>query len=205
LQFYIFPNESQPLFEITKLVSLETLDLSHNQLSGPLPHTIAQLSSLTKLYLSSNKLSGVINEVHLSNLSQLKILDMSHNSLSFNLSSNWVPPFKLETLLASSCTLGPKFPAWLKNQGELKILDISHNGISDSFPKWFWKLSLSLRYLNVSHNILKGVLPKSFTRTKVYHDYDHEWDLWDFSFNNLNGDCLLFQNYVVYFSQIICL
>jgi len=180
-------NGSQPLFEITKLVSLQTLDLSHNQLSGQIPNTIAQLSGLKWLYLSSNKLNGVIHETHLSNLSQLKRLDMSQNSLSFNLSSDWVPPFKLETLHASSCTLGPQFPVWLKHQRELMDLDISNCGISDSFPKWFWKLSLSLQYLNVSHNLLKGMFPKSFTKTKVYYDYDHEWDVWDFSFNNLSG------------------
>jgi len=87
-------NGSQPLFEITKLVSLPALDLTHNQLSGPFPYTISQLSSLAILFLSSNNLSGVINETHLSNLSKLKYLDISSNSLSFNLSSHWIPPFK---------------------------------------------------------------------------------------------------------------
>jgi len=180
-------NGSQPLFEITKLASLESVDLSHNQLSGPFPHTIGQLSSLTELFLSSNKLIGVINETHLSNLSQLTILDVTQNSLSFNLSSDWVPPFKLETLYASSCTLGPKFPIWLKNHVRLNDLDISNSGISDSFPKWFWNFSSGLEYLNVSHNTLSGPLPKSFPSTKVKYDiYDFGY-VWDFSFNNLNG------------------
>ncbi|RHN50286.1 putative non-specific serine/threonine protein kinase [Medicago truncatula] len=177
-------NGSQPLFEITKLISLDTLYLSHNHLSGPIPHTIGQLSGLRSLFLSSNKLIGVINETHLSNLSQLTFFDVSQNSLSFNFSLDWVPPFKLFDLYASSCILGPKFPVWLRHQGGLEYLDISHSSISDSFPKWFWKLSLSLRYLNVSHNILKGMLPKSFTKTKVY---DRKLYVWDFSFNNLNG------------------
>ncbi|RHN50293.1 putative non-specific serine/threonine protein kinase [Medicago truncatula] len=173
---------SMPLLEITKLASLELLDLSHNQLSGPFPHTMGELSSLSELLLTSNKLNDVINEVHLSNLSELTILDVNQNSLSFKLSSDWVAPFKLETLYASSCTLGPKFPSWLKHQGELMILDISNCGISDSFPKWFWNLSSSLQYLNVSHNQLNGPLPKSFTSMKVKFE-----NVWDFSFNNLNG------------------
>ncbi|XP_013442803.3 receptor-like protein EIX1 [Medicago truncatula] len=177
-------NGSQPLFEITKLVSLKTLYLSHNNLSGPFPHTIGQLSDLNELRLSSNKLNGTINETHLSNLSELKHFDVTQNSLSFNLSSNWVPPFKLEKLHASSCTLGPKFPLWLKHQRWLTDINISNCGISDSFPKWFWNLPSSLRYLDVSHNKLNGPLPKSLQSLNV--NYEDIW-VWDFSFNNLNG------------------
>ncbi|KEH25161.1 putative polygalacturonase [Medicago truncatula] len=157
---------SKPLFEITKLASLQHLDLSHNELSGSFPHTIGQLSYLQELFLSSNKFNSVIIETHLSNLSHLRILDVAHNSLSFNLSLDSVPPFKLFALYASSCTLGPKFPVWLKHHGELRVLDISSSGISDSFPKWFWNLSSSLIYLNVSYNKLNGPLPKSIPNMK---------------------------------------
>ncbi|KAK2366068.1 receptor protein EIX2 [Trifolium repens] len=174
---------STPLFEITKLVSLDTLYLSHNQLSGPFPHTIGQLPKIALLFLSTNKFKGVINENHLSNFSKLRVLDVSQNSLSFNLSSEWVPPFQLDTLYASSCTLGPKFPAWLKHQRELMSLDFSNTGISDSFPKWFWNLSSSFQYLNVSHNKLEGPLPKSFPSMSV-NDNNYAWD---FSLNSLNG------------------
>jgi Leucine-rich repeat (LRR) protein len=160
-------NGSLPLLEITKLPSLQLLDLSHNQLSGQFPHITAQFSNLMMLLLSSNKLSGVINEVILSNLSQLKTLDVTQNSISFNISSYWIPPFQLDTLYASSCTLGPKFPAWLKHQRELMSLDISNTGISDSFPNWFWNLSSTFQYLNVSHNKLEGPLPKSFPSMNV--------------------------------------
>jgi Leucine-rich repeat (LRR) protein len=160
-------NGSLPLLEITKLPSLQLLDLSHNQLSGQFPHITAQFSNLMMLLLSSNKLSGVINEAILSNLSQLKTLDVTQNSISFNISSYWIPPFQLDTLYASSCTLGPKFPAWLKHQRELMSLDISNTGISDSFPNWFWNLSSTFQYLNVSHNKLEGPLPKSFPSMNV--------------------------------------
>ncbi|KAK2420137.1 receptor protein EIX2 [Trifolium repens] len=146
---------SMPLFEITKLVSLSELDLSYNQLSGPFPHTIGQLPKITALSLSTNRFQGVINENHLTNFSKLKILDVSQNSLSFNLSSEWVPPFKLGTLYASSCPLGPKFPEWLKHQEKLKNLEISHSGSLSSFCT---SSSQRLVFLDLSSNLLAGKL-----------------------------------------------
>ncbi|XP_058768844.1 receptor-like protein EIX1 [Vicia villosa] len=147
------------IIDDANLSAIRTLDLSFNQLSGPFPHIICQLSSLDALFISSNKLNDIINKTHLSNLPELEILDVSQNSLSFNLSSDWIPPFKLTDLYASSCQLGPEFPVWLKHQTKLSYLDISSTGISDSFPKWFWNLSSTLQYLNVSHNKLNGPLP----------------------------------------------
>ncbi|XP_027340817.1 receptor-like protein EIX1, partial [Abrus precatorius] len=152
---------SLPPFEVSKIASLENLDLSHNQLNGTLPYAIGQLSSLRRLTLSSNKLNGIVSEVHLSNLSRLQILNVAQNSLLFNLSSNWVPPFQLIGLHASSCILGPKFPTWLKHLRELEYLQMSNSSILDTFPKWFWDLSSQLSYLNVSHNKLSGALPKT--------------------------------------------
>ncbi|XP_027358894.1 receptor-like protein EIX1, partial [Abrus precatorius] len=157
---------SQPLFEISKIASLETLDLSNNQLNGTLPYNLWGLSNLTSLSLFSNKLNGVVDESHLSNLSQLEDLNLAGNALTFNFNSNWVPPFQLQILLASSCILGPIFPTWLKNQRELRVLDISRSGISDSLPNWFWNLSSSLSYLNVSHNKISGAFPLSLPSTK---------------------------------------
>ncbi|XP_057447783.1 receptor-like protein EIX1 [Lotus japonicus] len=165
---------------VTKLWSLSALDLSGNQLNGSLPHGIGQLSGLNYLILYSNKLSGVINETHLSSMSGLRELVVHQNSLSFNFSLNWVPPFQLDVFYASSCILGPKFPTWLKHQSELVYLDISNTSISDSIPDWFWDLFYSGDSVNVSHNQLSGLLPRSLTRTKV-------WQTLDFSFNNLSG------------------
>ncbi|KAL9323596.1 hypothetical protein ACSQ67_008453 [Phaseolus vulgaris] len=154
---------SLPVFEVTKYSSLHFLDLSHNKLSGTLPYTIGQLSNLWFLSISSNELNGNISEEHLSKLSGLKIFDVSQNSLSFNLNSDWIPPFQLVALYASSCILGPQFPMWLKQQRKLQVLQISNTHIMDVFPEWFGDISSSLLYINVSQNKLSGVLPKSLS------------------------------------------
>ena len=92
-----YNNSSGSLPEFAGLSSLETLDLSNNQLNGTLPYSIGQLSSLIELRLASNNFSGVISEAHLSNLTRLQYLDISQNFLSFNVSTERVSPFQLET------------------------------------------------------------------------------------------------------------
>ncbi|KAI9091595.1 hypothetical protein K1719_028038 [Acacia pycnantha] len=158
------------------LLHLSELDISHNNLSGSFPK-LHQLPSLEGLCMSDNKLDGVVNEGHLSTLSNLRYLDVSNNNfLSFKFSPNWVPPFQLQTFFARSCNFSIGFPIWLKHQWELMELDISSGLISDSIPDWIW-LFPGLFYLNISHNLIHGEsrsLPKSGI-------------IFDLSFNNLSG------------------
>ncbi|KAJ7949587.1 putative Leucine-rich receptor-like kinase family protein [Quillaja saponaria] len=166
---------SGPLPDFIGLPSLRSLYLSHNQLNGTLPSTIEQLSSLTSLFLDSNSFNSVITEAQLSKLPNLLSLEVSHNFFSFNLSSEWIPPFQLQRIGMSSCILGSNFPKWLKYQKALVYLDISNCGISESMPKWFWNLSLELSYLNLSRNKIHGELP-NLSLGNVERDFQ-EFDL----------------------------
>lgn len=67
--------------EITKLVGLDSLNLSRNSLSGQIPANISLLKYLDSLDLSRNHLSGGI-PANLSELSLLGTLDLSYNNLS---------------------------------------------------------------------------------------------------------------------------
>ncbi|XP_028795708.1 receptor-like protein EIX2 [Neltuma alba] len=158
------------------LAHLSKLYLSYNNLTGSLP-TFAGLASLEYLDLSNNRLNSVINETHLSTLSNLTVLGVSQNTIFFNFSSHWVPPFQLQDFIAASCNFGGHFPSWLKYQRELHALEISDASISDSIPQWLWLSSFN--YLNLSHNKLYGELPKSIL--KFYHY------VLDLSFNNLSS------------------
>ncbi|KAA8548227.1 hypothetical protein F0562_004512 [Nyssa sinensis] len=134
-------------------------------MSGNITESIGQLSSLVVLELSENPWEGVITETHLANLSSLKEVSITKSSpnisLVFNISSDWIPPFKLTYINIRSCQLGPKFPTWLRNQNELTTLVLNNARISDTIPDWFWKLELQVNELDVAYNQLSGKVPNS--------------------------------------------
>ncbi|KAH7669442.1 Non-specific serine/threonine protein kinase protein, partial [Dioscorea alata] len=153
---------------IGDIKNLKLLDLSHNSLSGSIPSSLALLSFLEKLLLNDNQLSGAISEEPFTHLGNLKTLDMSSNSLVFNASANWVPPFLLNVLKIRSCLVGPEFPMWLQTQHKLNVLDMSQNRISSTVPDWFWNLTTSnLVGLNLSSNQIQGMIPKFLTFTHM--------------------------------------
>jgi EIX receptor 1/2 len=160
--------------------SLWMLNLDGNQMRGPVPKSIGNLYELRGLEVSSNLLEGDISEHHFSNLSKLDMLSLSYNSLTVKFSSDWVPPFQLDTIDLSSCKLGPDFPKWMKTQMKFTYLDISNNGISDTIPTWFWDLASELSYLNLSCNQIKGRLPNLSIKFSDIPDFD-------LSSNNFEG------------------
>ncbi|TXG54852.1 hypothetical protein EZV62_020108 [Acer yangbiense] len=156
---------------IRNLSSLEELYLSGNQMNG-MPESLGQLSALKVLDLSENLWDGVITEAHFMNLSSLTDLSLTkltpnkrrpNISLVFNISSNWIAPFKLRYIKIRSCQLGPKFPTWLRNQSELNTVVLNNNRISDTIPDWFLQLDLKLQELDVGYNQLSGKVPNSIS------------------------------------------
>ncbi|KAF3435222.1 hypothetical protein FNV43_RR22309 [Rhamnella rubrinervis] len=150
---------------IGNLVALEQIFLSNNGMSV-IPESLGKLSMLTVLGISENKWEGVITEAHFMNLSSLKEVSIYKKSpnitLVFNISSDWIPPFKLTYVDIRSCQLGPKFPAWLKNQTELTTVVLNNAMISDTIPEWFLNLDLQLDRIDLAFNQLSGRVPNSF-------------------------------------------
>ncbi|KAL5797172.1 hypothetical protein ACOSQ2_001992 [Xanthoceras sorbifolium] len=148
---------------IGNLSSLEEFYLSENGMKGTIPVSLGQLSSLIALDLKYNQWEGILTEAHFSNLTSLKelsiILTFSNITLFFNVSSDWIPPFKLRFLSLKHCQLGPQFPMWLRYQNELEYVAVCNAKISGTVPDWFWKLDLILSYLDLSNNQLTGTVP----------------------------------------------
>ncbi|KAG6715427.1 hypothetical protein I3842_05G251800 [Carya illinoinensis] len=151
------------------LSSLRVLSVFDNQLNGTIPESIGKLSNLEELDISQNFIEGSVSNMLLSNLTRLKKLSASSNPLTLQVSSNWVPPFQLETLKLGSWPLGPRFPAWLQSLiNGLRVLDLSNTGISDVIPSWFWNHSSQFNLLDLSHNQIRGSIPSLSCGGEVY-------------------------------------
>ncbi|KAJ9679640.1 hypothetical protein PVL29_021538 [Vitis rotundifolia] len=145
--------------DLSGFSQLKELHLEFNHLNGTLPESIGQLAQLEVLSIPSNSLRGTVSANHLFSLSNLSVLDLSFNSLTFNISLEQVPQFQAEEIKLASCKLGPRFPNWLRTQKCLSVLDIPASGISDVIPNWFWNLTSYLTWLNISNNHFSGTLP----------------------------------------------
>lgn len=114
--------------------ALHKLDMSGNDLSGPIPLEIGNLSSLQDLYLDANALIGSIPPT-IGNLTRLVQLNLSCNGLT------------------------GMIPASLGALTDLGILDLSYNKLSGDVPAALSALQ-QLETFNVSYNQLSGEIPQ---------------------------------------------
>jgi hypothetical protein len=140
-----------------KLSSLRMLSVCKNQLNGTIPVSLGYLSNLEELDFSFNFFEGFVSEEHFSNLTKLRTLYASSNLLTLQVSTNWVPPFQLQTLAMGSWALGPRFSTWLQSQKDLRGLDFSNASNSDVIPSWFWSLCFQFYWMNISHKQFQAV------------------------------------------------
>jgi hypothetical protein len=157
---YVDFGKTNPLFrnlpskELTGLIpssigdlsSLSFLVLRDNLLNGTIPSSIGDLSVLHSLELSGNLLNGSIPE-SFGKLTMLSVLSLQNNQLS-------------GTIPASFGELGKSLTASNPNQG-FKHLDISFNQLSGVIPSSLGGF-LMMDYLNLQSNQLSGEIPSSF-------------------------------------------
>ncbi|XP_047257370.1 receptor-like protein 9DC3 isoform X1 [Capsicum annuum] len=140
--------------------SVEYFFISNNSLTGEIPSSICNLTSLKVLDLARNNLKGAIPQC-LGNMSdQLEVLDMQHNSLSGNLRTAFSSGSQLRSFNLHDNKLEGKIPRSLANCKELEVLDLGNNHLSDTFPMWLGTLP-NLQVLSLRSNNLHGPIRTS--------------------------------------------
>jgi hypothetical protein len=151
-------NLSGPLpVEIGNLTGLKVAYLDSNYLSGSIPVTIGNLVNLERLYLDDNQLTGTIPS-ELGNLSKLTLLNLYNNQFSGsippelgNLSSLW-------HLLLYGNQLTGTIPKEFGNFASLQSLGLNSNQLTGSIPAELGNIS-TLQFLNLNDNFLSGSMP----------------------------------------------
>ncbi|KAJ6316052.1 hypothetical protein OIU78_019351 [Salix suchowensis] len=171
---------SPPQFSILRLAScnlrvfpdlrnqseLILLDLSDNQITGPVPGWISELSHLQYLNLSRNLLVDLERPLSLTSLSTL---DLHHNQLQGSIP---VPPSFISYVDYSSNNFSSYIPPTFVTVKGLEVelvkiltvfisADFSNNNFEGPIPEVIGKFK-ALYALNLSHNALTGRIPPSF-------------------------------------------
>ncbi|KAL4633498.1 hypothetical protein ACB092_04G126800 [Castanea dentata] len=161
--------------------SILSYKFSNNTLTGEIPQMICNLSSLDTLDLSYNNLSGMLPDC-LGNLSfSLSILNLRRNNFHGNIPQICKKGSKLKMIDFSENQLQGWIPRSLVNCTMLETLVLGNNQINDSFPSWLGVLP-ELGVLILRHNQLQGVIGKpegNFVFPNLH--------IVDFSYNNFTG------------------
>ncbi|XP_024159457.1 receptor like protein 29 [Rosa chinensis] len=141
---------------LAQISSLRVLTLSQNNLQGKVPSKIGALVSLEQLDLSYNNLSGQIPE-EIGGLDSLTILDLSQNVLEGQLPSSFGQLQLLQKIDLSSNRLG--------GLQHLEYMVADSNPIKTEVPNFVGKL-MNLKTLSFSECGLIGPLPNFLSSLK---------------------------------------
>ncbi|XP_059064931.1 receptor-like protein 33 [Cryptomeria japonica] len=168
---------------ISTMHSLRRLQMSNCMLSGPIPPSLANLTSLTHLQLDGNSFFSSI-PTHLQNLSRLVSLKLSNCELKGSIPSDLssLPSLQevdlsanldlegklssilplhsasLESLVLTTTSVGGAIPDAIVNISSLTRLDLSNCFVQGMLPLTIANLT-RLVMLDISNNMLNGSIP----------------------------------------------
>lgn len=141
---------------IGNLTQLLVLDMSQNQLFGPLPTTIGKLARLERLVISVNKLNGTIPS-SFGNLVNLVTLDLRINALVSPIPVSIGNLSKLKYLALGSNQFTGLIPDFF-NKMKLVALQLTANQFSGPIPPSL-SAAVNLSLLELDYNLLNGTVP----------------------------------------------
>ena len=162
---------------VGNLTGLVRLDFQGNQLSGSIPGSLGNLANLERLSLSRNSLSGPIPP-GLLNLTELKELYLHTNQLSGTIPSSLSNLAGLEILLLYGNRFTGTIPSSLGNLSDLVELNLSSNDLTGVIPPELGRLT-KLTYLSLRSNGLTGPIPSELgdmSSLRSLYLYDNQLD-----------------------------
>ncbi|KAK3153894.1 hypothetical protein QOZ80_2BG0182910 [Eleusine coracana subsp. coracana] len=142
--------------------NLEHLNLSSNQFTGSIPPALANLTRLQSLVLGSNLLVGGVPPA-LGAISGLKTLELGNNPLGGTIPAALGKLRSLERVNVSLAQLGSTIPTELSLCTNITVLALAGNKLSGELPPSLARLT-RVREFNVSKNMLTGAIrPEYFT------------------------------------------
>ncbi|KAG4186087.1 hypothetical protein ERO13_A08G020024v2 [Gossypium hirsutum] len=174
--------------QIPILKELEEFIISENKLTGNVPSSICNVSSLALLDLSENSLSGTIPDyLRMNNFigkipnsfvnNSLSRLLLNDNQLEGLVPSSLVYSTSLEILNLGNNKLTDRFPRWIASLPSLQVLILRFNRFYGSLPHSIASSNFSaLRIIDLSANEFTGTLSTKLLRNlKAMKDKPREW------------------------------
>ncbi|MEO1052224.1 MAG: T9SS type A sorting domain-containing protein [Bacteroidota bacterium] len=144
--------------EIGNLSALEDLELPLNNLTGPIPAEIGNLSNLLALTLYNNQLSGPLPE-EIGSLSSLGKLALTKNKISGSIPPSIGNLTELQYLFMGYNDIGGAIPPEIGNLTKLRHVNLSDCKLSGELPQELGLLQ-RLSSLNLNRNVnLTGHIP----------------------------------------------
>lgn len=136
------------------------LGLASNNLSGPLPSEIGNLTELTNLNLGGNPITGMI-PVEIGNLVNLTSIQVFSGQLTGPLPDTIYSMTNLSTLWLYNNQLSGTLSPSIGDLTNLTALNLGLNDFSGPLPQEIWSLT-NLNFLRLDGNDLTGTVPPEF-------------------------------------------
>ncbi|KAM0889788.1 hypothetical protein ACQ4PT_027481 [Festuca glaucescens] len=134
------------------------LDFAYNRISGTIPSGIGSVAGLTTLRLEANNFTGVIPE-SVGLLTDMCQMLLYENRLTGTIPSSLGNLAKMTHLELSQNELVGELPPSLASCGSLAYLSVGGNRLTGTIPAQVFTISAMSNILNLSNNFLSSELP----------------------------------------------